>query len=157
MKDGFHQIKLDEKFSEWCTFNSPFGCFKFLKAPFGIASIPEIFQKLTMKYFADIPGVTVYFDDILCAAESLEELNTSIIVEQVINRAGKYNIKFNPEKLQYFVNEVKYFSLKFNLSMIISPFRELLKNNVGWSWSENNEKLLSNIKDIINRSVAVQP
>lgn len=112
LKDGFHQIKLDKVSSDYCTFSSPFGCYKFLRAPFGLASIPEIFQKLTYKYFGDLDNVTVYFDDILCATNTVEEMNKT--VDRVISRAKKYNIKFNSNKIQFYQNEVKYLGFLFS-------------------------------------------
>lgn len=112
LKDGFHQIRLDSESSKLCTFSTPLGLYKFLRAPFGITSIPEIFQKLTQKYFGNIQGVSVYFDDILCCASTEDELK--MILDKVIQTARKYNIKFNPNKLQYFVKEIKYFGLVFN-------------------------------------------
>lgn len=113
LKDGFHQIKLDEESSKMCVFNTPFGCYRYLRAPFGLSVIPEKFQKLTFKYFGNLKGVTVYFDDILCAAETKEELNE--IIEEVLKVARKYNIKFNPNKVQYQVESVKYLGQVFDL------------------------------------------
>lgn len=37
--------KLDEESSKLCTFNTPFGRYKFLRMPYGISSAPEIFTK----------------------------------------------------------------------------------------------------------------
>ncbi|CAI6370293.1 unnamed protein product [Macrosiphum euphorbiae] len=192
LKDGFHQLKLDKKSSDYCTFSSPFGCYKFLRAPFGLASIPEIFQKLTNKYFGDIDNVTVYFDDILCATNTIEEMDTT--VKEVVARAKKYNIKFNSNKVQFYQNEVKYLGLLFskegmrpdndritaikelgipknkkelqqilgtinylrkfipNLSEISSPYRELLKKNVIWQWTDKNTELLNKIKNLISEA-----
>ena len=42
---SFWQLKLDEKSSKLTTFNTPFGRYRFLRAPFGIKSIPENFQR----------------------------------------------------------------------------------------------------------------
>ncbi|KAI5731889.1 hypothetical protein M8J77_017897 [Diaphorina citri] len=113
LKDGFHQIKMDKESSKLCTFSTPFGCYRYLRAPFGLSVIPEKFQKLTFKYFGNINGVTVYFDDILCAAETKEELDQ--IIEEVLRVARKYNIKFNPTKLQYHVESVKYLGQIFDV------------------------------------------
>ncbi|GFR33370.1 transposon Ty3-G Gag-Pol polyprotein [Trichonephila clavata] len=41
LKDGFWHVPLDEVSSEICTFNTPFGRYKFNKMPFGIVSAPE--------------------------------------------------------------------------------------------------------------------
>jgi len=98
IKDAFYHIKIDDKSSNYCTFSSPYGCFKFLRAPFGLASIPEIFQKLVNKYFGHIKNVIVYFDDILCATNTIKEMDDT--VKEVISRAKQFNIKFNPDKIQ---------------------------------------------------------
>lgn len=45
-------------------------------------------------------------DDILIASETIDEHNK--ILEQVVNRARKYNIKFNKEKVQWCSEEVKF-------------------------------------------------
>ncbi|GFX50424.1 hypothetical protein TNCV_339591 [Trichonephila clavipes] len=40
LKDGFWHVPLDEVSSEICSFNTPFGRYKFNKMPFGIVSAP---------------------------------------------------------------------------------------------------------------------
>ena len=40
---GYWQLKLDEESSKLCTFNTPFGRYRFLRVPFGIVSASEIF------------------------------------------------------------------------------------------------------------------
>lgn len=107
LKDGYYHLKLDAATSDLCTVSTPFGCYKFLRAPFGITSIPEIFQKKTSQYFGDIPGVEVYFDDILSSGQTEEDLFR--VVQMVLQRAREYGVKFNPTKLQYFAREVNFF------------------------------------------------
>lgn len=124
LKDGFFQIALDEESSELCTFSTPVGCYKFLRLPMGISCAPEIFQKRNQENFGDIPGVMVYFDDILVAASSLKEHDE--IIDKVIDRAKALNIKFNKNKLQYRVTEVKYLGHLFNASGM-SPDPERVK------------------------------
>lgn len=46
LKDGFYQVKLTEKSSNYCAFSTPFGVYKFKRLPFGINIAPELFQKL---------------------------------------------------------------------------------------------------------------
>jgi len=63
LKDGFYHCELDEVSSKICTFSSPFGSYKFKRLPFGLSVASEIFQKLMVKYFGEIAGVQIYFDD----------------------------------------------------------------------------------------------
>ena len=52
-KDGFWHIELDEPSSFLCTFNSPYGRYRFLRMPFGLSSAPEVFQKRNEEIFGD--------------------------------------------------------------------------------------------------------
>ncbi|PIK55635.1 hypothetical protein BSL78_07444 [Apostichopus japonicus] len=62
---GFWQIPLDQESAKLCTFNTPFGRYKFLRLPFGIHSAPEVFHKTVAQLFEGIEGVHTYIDDIL--------------------------------------------------------------------------------------------
>ena len=73
--------------------------------------MPAIFQKLVNKYFGDIPGLTIYFED-LCIATNTREENDEII-SQVMERAKRFNIKFNFWKFQYCLNKIKYLGVIF--------------------------------------------
>lgn len=106
LKEGFWQIGLSNDASNLCTFNTPFGCYRFNRLPYGIKVGPEVFQKYNERNFEDISGVTVFIDDVLIAADSIEEHDR--ILMQVINRARERNIKFNQAKFQYRISEVKY-------------------------------------------------
>ena len=105
-KDGFWQVNLDEESSYLCTFNTPFGRYRFKRMPFGISSAPEVFQKKNEALFGDIDGVEIIFDDIIVAAESEVEHDT--IMRKLLLRAREANVKFNEAKLQFKVSEVKY-------------------------------------------------
>ncbi|GFS71009.1 uncharacterized protein K02A2.6 [Nephila pilipes] len=59
LKDDFWHASLDEVSSEICTFNTPFGRYKFNKLPFGIVSVPEVFRKRNQKLFGDIECVKI--------------------------------------------------------------------------------------------------
>ena len=125
---------------------TPFGCYKFLRLPFGIKIAPEVFQKYNEINFADIPGVLIYIDDVLISASTIEEHDK--ILQQVMDRAKQLNIKFNLQKFQYRVTEVKY------LGQIISekgiqcdPDRVLGIQKIG---SPNDKKGLQKILGLIN-------
>jgi len=112
LKDGYYHIKLNEKSSKYCTFSTPFGNYRFLRLPFGVSVAPKLFMRQNEKYFGDIEGVLIYFDDIFIAAETLDQHER--IMNKVIDRARKYNIKFNISKLHYRQREVRFPGLNFN-------------------------------------------
>ncbi|KAK9718523.1 Reverse transcriptase (RNA-dependent DNA polymerase) [Popillia japonica] len=80
--------------------------------PFGICSALEVFQKLNTKVFGDIPGVEIYFDDIVIAGTDIDDHDR--IMNIMLDRAKKYNIKFNHNKIQYKVKQI------IHVGMIIS-------------------------------------
>ena len=64
-KDGFHQVKLDDASSYLTTFWTSFGCYHYLRMPFGISSAPEEFQRRMHTALQGLSGVEVIADDIL--------------------------------------------------------------------------------------------
>lgn len=112
MKEAFYHIELDDKSADLCTFITPFGRFQFLRLPFGIVTAPEVFQKMAMVVFEGIDEVTVYFDYVIIATKN--EKKHREILHKVIERAKKWNIKFNAEKIQFMTNSVKFIGMIFS-------------------------------------------
>lgn len=106
LKSGFWHMELDEASSELTTFITPFGRFKFNRVPFGLNCAPEMFQRKMVQFFGDLDGVTVYFDDLLIAAN--DEKEHDVILQRVMSRAKENNVTFNREKVQYRKEEVEF-------------------------------------------------
>ena len=85
LKDGYWQVELDEQSSLLCTFNTPFGRYRFTRMPFGLKSASEIFQKKNEAAFEGIDGIHIVADEIIIAANNLEEHNA--ILHKVLQRA----------------------------------------------------------------------
>lgn len=96
---GFWNLKLDESSSNLCTFNTPFGRFKFLRLPFGVNAASEIFQNVMIEKFKDIPNLIIYIDDFLIHAKTKEEHDETLL--KVFQRAREIGIKFNLPKCQF--------------------------------------------------------
>lgn len=60
------------------------------------------------------PGVFVYFDNLIVAANN--DAEHQIILNKVIARARANNVKFNIDKFQFKVKQVKYLWLQFDVS-----------------------------------------
>lgn len=106
LSSGFWQMELDRKSSDLTTFMTPFGRYRWNRVPFGLNNAPEMFQRRMVQIFGDIPGVVVYFDDVLIAGE--DEIEHDKALAQVIERAQVNNVKFNADKLQYRRNKVTF-------------------------------------------------
>jgi len=103
---GFWQLKLDEASSRLCTFNTPFGRFRFLRLPFGVNSAPEVFHRTVKQLFEGIEGVETYIDDLLIWGETKEQHDYRL--RQVLERARVKNFKLNKEKCKIGLEEIKY-------------------------------------------------
>ena len=106
MSNCYWHKKLDEESSYLCTFNTPFGRYKFNRMPFGIGVASDVAQRLVDDNFSDIPGVLAVHDDIIIAGKDTAEHDSAL--KRVLERARGRNIKFNRGKVQLRVNQVKY-------------------------------------------------
>lgn len=111
-KDSYWQVQLDEESAKLCTFGTPFGRYKFLRMPFGIASASEVLQRMAYKSFGDIDNVHVIYDDMLIAATTEEEHDRTL--KKVLERARQQNVKFNMKKTQFKKDEVLYLGMKIS-------------------------------------------
>ena len=64
-KNGFHQVQLDKEGSYLTTFQTPFGCYHYLRMPFGISSTPEEFQRRMHTALQGLYSLEVIADNIL--------------------------------------------------------------------------------------------
>ncbi|KAK3101540.1 hypothetical protein FSP39_004320 [Pinctada imbricata] len=103
---GFWQIQLDEASSKLCTFNTPFGRFRFTRLPFGIKSASEVFQKITSQMVEDIPGAEAIIDDILIWGSTQQEHDE--LLKHLLDKAREYNLKLSPDKCKLRRDSIKY-------------------------------------------------
>lgn len=146
LQAGFWQVPLTPESSELCTFSTPFGCFKFLRLPFGINVAPEIFQRYTCEAFSDLPKTGVYMDDVLVGGSTVEEHDSNL--EKVLKRAQSLGIRFNKQKFQHKVSEVKYVGQIFSQNGI-SPDPGIVRAIQNLS-RPTDKKALQSILGMIN-------
>ena len=103
---GFWQIQLDDRSSKLCTFNTPFGRYRFTRMPFGIKSAPEVFQNIMSQMVEDIEGAESIIDDILVWGATVEEHDMR--VKRVLEKAKQYNLKLSRSKCEIRRSELKY-------------------------------------------------
>ncbi|XP_019220499.2 uncharacterized protein LOC109204242 [Oreochromis niloticus] len=109
---GFWQLKLDESSTKYCTFNTPFGRYCFLRLPFGIISASEIFHRAMEHIIEGLEGVRVYVDDIIIWGSTMQEHKERLI--RVFERVRKYGLKLNKSKCQFGVQEIVFLGDKLS-------------------------------------------
>ncbi|RXN12418.1 Retrovirus-related Pol poly from transposon opus [Labeo rohita] len=72
-RSGFWQIPLTPESRPLTTFITPFGRYFFNRLPFGIASVPEHFQRRMSQMFENFEGVLCHADDVLVYGRNRQE------------------------------------------------------------------------------------
>ena len=70
---GYWQMKLDEESQRKCTFVTPFGRYRPTRAPFGLSSMPEIFNREMDRIIEGLEGVAKSMDDFLIYGKTEKE------------------------------------------------------------------------------------
>jgi len=79
LRDGFYHIELDVGSRNKCCFSTPVGTYRFLRCSFGVASAPEMFQRINESVFGGIPNIIIFFDDILIVGSTQQEHDTALM------------------------------------------------------------------------------
>ena len=103
---GYWQVQLDTESARLCTFNTPFGRYKFKRLPFGLSTAPDVFQKVMAEMFENIEGVEIVVDDILVWGETEEQHDARLI--QVLEQARARHLTLNEAKCHIKKQEVSY-------------------------------------------------
>ena len=135
---GYWQVQLDQESAKLCTFNTPFGRYRFKRLPFGISSAQDVFQATMSEIFEDIEGVEVIVDDILIWGETEAEHDERL--REVLERARQRNLKLNKGKSQIKLSEIHYIGHVLNKDGV-KPDPEKAKAIQMMKSPENKEQL----------------
>ena len=103
---GYWQLKLDEESSKLCTFNTPFGRYRFLRLPFGIVSASETFQRVMSQIVEDIDGSEAVMDETVVLGKDQAEHDTRL--KQVMDKAKACGLKFDKDRCRFQQNQMSY-------------------------------------------------
>ena len=73
LRSGYYHIALGKDLRAKTAFVMPFGKYKFLQVPFGLAQAPAFFQHLMNKVLDNCPFAMTYLDDIIIFSDTEEE------------------------------------------------------------------------------------
>ena len=110
-RSGYWQVKIDEESSKLCTFNTPWGKYRWTRLPFGLTCSGDVFQEKMDYIFGDLGGVSGIADDTFIFGDSETKHDNHIL--NVLDLARQNNIRFNPDKFQFKVAEASFFGLKW--------------------------------------------
>ena len=137
-KKGYWHVALDHESSLLCTFNTPFGRYRFKRLPFGIILSQDIFQRRLDEVYKDIPNVMGIADDIVVCGSTESEHDQAFC--EMLKATRKHNVSLNSEKLQFKQAQVDFYGHILSENGI-QPAREKLE-------TIRNIKTPSNIKEL---------
>ena len=103
---GYWQVALDSESQELTTFITPFGRYKFLRAPMGLASSQDEYCARGDEALQGIDRVEKVVDDILIHSDTAQD-NLNRVV-RVLERCRQFGITINPDKFVLMQNAVTY-------------------------------------------------
>ena len=123
LRSGYHHITLSKSSRAKTAFVTPFGKYKFLMVPFGLAQAPAYFQLLMNKVLNGLKFAMTYLDDIIIFSKN--ELQHLEHLETIFSHLKKAGLKMKRSKSDFFKSEIHY------LGHLISPEGiSLLPNNL---------------------------
>ena len=104
VRNGFWHVSLDEESSYLTTFQTPFGRYRWRRMPFGISSVPEVFQRKMHELIEGMTDIEVVADDFIAVGygetfgEASRDHDKNLL--EFFKRCEAKNVRLNPEKLK---------------------------------------------------------
>ena len=111
-KNGYWSIRLDHESSLLTTFNSPFGRYRYLRMPFGLAMSQDVFQQRMDAILEDCPGAVGIADDIVIFGKSEAEHDRNL--RNFMTVAAKNGLQLNSEKCSVKTPQVCFFGMIYD-------------------------------------------
>jgi len=96
MRQAYQQLPLAEESKAYLVINTHWGLYQYNLLPFGVSSVPGIFQCVMESLLNGIPGVIVYIDDILVTGMTTEEHLKAL--DKVLSRLEKAGLCLQKQK-----------------------------------------------------------
>ena len=106
LSHAYLQLELEEESQELVTINTHKGLYRYKRLPFGVASVPTIFQRIMETTLQGLPMVSVYLDDILVLGKPQQEHLTNL--NKVITRLKSAGLHLKTEKCSFCQPEVTH-------------------------------------------------
>ena len=112
LSQAYLQLPLDEEPQKLTTVSTHKGLFQYTRLPYGIASVPAIFQMTMDKILQGLNGVSCYFDDILVTGKDDTKHLTNL--QSVFERLQEYGVQLKKSKCSFMSTSVEYLGYKID-------------------------------------------
>ncbi|XP_055634155.1 uncharacterized protein K02A2.6-like [Toxorhynchites rutilus septentrionalis] len=112
-KNGFWQLRLDEKSADLTAFSTPMGVYRWKRMPFGVSCAPEIYQKAQQQLISGLKGIRCLADDVVVygCGDTVEQamLDHNRNLEATFQRFRERGLKINRDKMKIALSSVPFF------------------------------------------------
>ena len=110
LQSAYHQCDLLATDRSKTTFSADGRLYQFNVVPFGLKGAPAYFQRHIAATFEDLQRVFTYLDDICIAAETFDQLMTTL--KTVLERIHDKNLRLKASKCKIAVSEMSYLGIR---------------------------------------------
>ena len=111
-KNGFWSIHLDTPSSYLATFNTHKGRYRFLRMPFGLKMLQDVFQMRMDNITERLKGIISIHDDICVFGRTQQEHDENLL--QLMKIAQKHGLVFNSNKCQISKQQITFYGAIFS-------------------------------------------
>ena len=115
-KKSFWQFPLDEESSYLTTFNTPFGCYRYLRMPFGTNVSGDCHQRGIDAKYGKLKNVIGIADDLLIWGNEPDGSDHDKAFQAVLDTTRQNNLKLNIDKIQYCHKKVIFFGETYTVN-----------------------------------------
>ena len=112
LSQAYQQVLLDDESKQYVVINTHKGLFRYTRLPFGISSAPGIFQRVMESLLHGLPGVLVFFDDILVTGHTQADHLTTL--NKVLARLEQAGLRVKSKKCKFMQSSVSYLGYKLD-------------------------------------------
>ena len=106
LRSGYDHVALGKDSRAKTAFVTPFGKYKFLTVPFGLAQSPAYFQLIMNKVLEGLSYAMTYLDDIIIFSKNKEDHLRHL--EEVFCHLRQAGLKMKHSKCDFFKSEIHY-------------------------------------------------
>jgi hypothetical protein len=125
---AYHHLPMDSASSKLLAIATPFGNFRYKRLIFGLANAPAIFQRYLESVLQNIPGVTIYLDDVVIQGNPAEH---DLCLKEVLQRIESRGLKLSQAKCAFRQSEIEFLGHRITSAGKVFPL------------TKNTERILS--------------
>ncbi|XP_015262798.1 PREDICTED: uncharacterized protein K02A2.6-like, partial [Gekko japonicus] len=159
LAQAYQQLPVTPEAAEAQTIVTHQGAFKVNRLQFGVNVAPGIFQGLMERLLRGVPGTVPYFDDVLIAGGSEQELLDR--VKEVLRRFQNAGLRVKRSKCTLGVESVDFLGFRIDAEGVhptdekVSAIQNAPRPEAKWKWGQAEEKAFVGVKELLTSNAVL--